>query len=91
MSFPYEQESSENDGWSNVYDPLEFKVISDCCYTDLQSFYQYLPVFTWIYLYLPVFTWIYLYLPLFNCIYLNLSVFTGIYLNLPEFTGNYMN
>ena len=28
----WKQGSSENDGWSDVYDHLEFKIISNCCY-----------------------------------------------------------
>ena len=30
-AFEPKQESSENDGRSNVYDQLEFKVVPNCC------------------------------------------------------------
>ena len=71
-----QQGSSENDGRSNVYDRLEFMVISNCCYNNCCC--TNCSHFTWIYL-------IYLNFPKLPWIYLNLSEFTWIHMNLPEF------
>ena len=79
---------------SDVYDHSEFKVISQCCYTNCcypNCSCTNCDHFTWIYLSLPVFTCIYLNLPVFTWIHPNLHKFTWIYLNLPEFTWIYRN
>ena len=51
-----EQGSSENDGRSDVYDRLEFKVISNCCNNN--CFCTNCRHFIWVYLNLSEFTWI---------------------------------
>ena len=78
------QGSSDNDGRSDVYDRLEDKVISNCCYNNCCR--TNCSHFTWFYLNLadlPEFSHINLHLPEINK---NLPEYTWIYLNLHEFT-----
>ena len=97
-----QQGSSEIDGRSNVYDRLEFKVISNCCYnnccrtncshfTGIYLNLPDLPEFSKINLDLPEFTWIYLNCYKFTWIYMNLPEFTWISLNFPKFSYIYLN
>ena len=85
------QGSSENDGRSDVYDHLEFKIVSNCCYlncsrTNCGHFVNLgnLPKHTWIYLNF------FLNLPEFTRLYLNLPELIGICMNLPNMAWNYM-